>query len=89
LNSIPSTRGFNFLYGNQPVWKALALIQELNETSGKQIAELYKSQILSVGKFQNAEITNLEQLIEKNPQEESNYISLIFLYSKNDEEKSI
>jgi hypothetical protein len=40
-------------------------------------------------KFQNAEITNLEQLIEKNPQEESNYISLIFLYSKNDEEKSI
>jgi DNA-binding SARP family transcriptional activator len=38
-------------------------------------------------KFQNAEITNLEQLIEKNPQEESNYISLIFLYSKNDEEK--
>jgi hypothetical protein len=44
--------------------KALALIQELNETSGKQIAENYKSQILS-GKFQNAEITNLEQLIEK------------------------
>jgi hypothetical protein len=34
-----------------------------------------------------APFTNLEQLIEKNPQEESNYISLIFLYSKNDEEK--
>lgn len=68
--------------------KALALIQELNETSGKtDRRELYKSQILSVGKFQNAEITNLEQLIEKNPQEEANYISLIFLYSKNDEEK--
>ncbi len=68
--------------------KALALIQELNETTGKtDRRELYKSQILSVGKFQNAEITNLEQLIEKNPQEESNYISLIFLYSKNNEEK--
>ena len=68
--------------------KALALIQELNETSGKtDRRELYKSQILSVGKFQNAEITNLEELIAKNPQEESNYISLIFLYSKNNEEK--
>lgn len=68
--------------------KALALIQELNETAGKtDRRELYRSQILSEGKFQNAEITNLEQLIEKYPQEESNYISLIFLYSKNNEEK--
>ena len=68
--------------------KALALIQELNETSGKtDRRELYKSQILSGGKFQDAEITNLEQLIAKNPQEEANYISLIFLYSKNNEEK--
>ena len=68
--------------------KALALIQELNETTGKtDRRELYKSQILSVGKFQNAEITNLEELIAKNPQEEANYISLIFLYSKNNEEK--
>jgi hypothetical protein len=32
--------------------KALALIQELNETSGKtDRRELYKSQILSVGNF--------------------------------------
>jgi hypothetical protein len=67
--------------------KALALIQELNETSGKQIVENYTKVRFYLGKFQNAEITNLEQLIEKNPQEESNYISLIFLYSKNDEEK--
>ena len=67
--------------------KALALIQELNETSGKtDRRELYKSQILSEGKFQNMEITNLEELIVKNPQEESNYISLIFLYSKNNED---
>ena len=68
--------------------KALALIQELNETTGKtDRRELYRSQILSEGKFQNAEINNLEQLIAKNPQEEANYISLIFLYSKNNEEK--
>jgi hypothetical protein len=39
-------------------------------------------QILSQGKYQNAEITNL---ITKFPKEESNYISLIYLYSKNNE----
>lgn len=67
--------------------KALALIQELNETFGKtDRRELYKSQILSGGKFQNMEIKNLEELIVKNPEEESNYISLIFLYSKNNED---
>jgi tetratricopeptide (TPR) repeat protein len=74
--------------GTNQFEKALALIQELNETIGKtDRRELYKSQILSEGKFQNAEISNLEQLIVKNPQEESNYISLIFLYSKNNEEE--
>lgn len=73
--------------GTNQYEKALALIQELNETIGKtDRRELYKSQILSVGKFQNMEITNLEDLIAKNPQDEFNYISLIFLYSKNNEE---
>ena len=68
--------------------KALTLIQELNETVGKtDRRELYKSQILSVGKYQNSEIANLEQLISKNPKEESNYLNLIFLYSKNNDEK--
>jgi tetratricopeptide (TPR) repeat protein len=66
--------------------KALALINELNETSGKtDRRESYKAQILSQGKFQNAEIANLLVQIQANPQEESNYISLIFLYSKNNE----
>lgn len=73
--------------GTNQYEKALLLIQELNETYGKtDRRELYKSQILSGGKFQNMEITNLEELIVKNPQEEANYISLIFLYSKNNEE---
>lgn len=64
---------------------ALALINELNETVGKSDRrESYKLQILSQGKYQNAEITNLIQQINKYPQEESNYISLIYLYSKND-----
>ena len=73
--------------GTNQFEKALVLIQELDETYGKtDRRELYKKQILSQGKFQNIEITNLEHLIIKNPQEEANYISLIFLYSKNNEE---
>ncbi|UFH47138.1 tetratricopeptide repeat protein [Flavobacterium galactosidilyticum] len=67
--------------------KALVLIQELDDTYGKSDRrELFKSQILSNGKFQNVEIKNLVSLIEKYPSEEANYISLIFLYSKNNEE---
>jgi tetratricopeptide (TPR) repeat protein len=64
---------------------ALELINELNETVGKSDRrESYKLQILSQGKYQNAEIANLIQQINKYPQEESNYISLIYYYSKND-----
>jgi hypothetical protein len=40
--------------------KALQLINELNESSGKSDRrESYKMQILSQGKYQNAEISNL------------------------------
>lgn len=64
---------------------ALELINELNETVGKSDRrESYKLQIVSQGKYQNAEITHLIQQINKYPQEESNYISLIYYYSKND-----
>ncbi|MEL1241481.1 tetratricopeptide repeat protein [Flavobacterium flavipallidum] len=66
--------------------KALALINELNETVGKsERRENYKLQILSQGKFQDAEITNLVDQINKNPKVEENYISLIYLYSKKDD----
>jgi tetratricopeptide (TPR) repeat protein len=66
--------------------KALQLINELNESSGKSDRrESYKMQILSQGKYQNAEISNLIDQIKKYPKEESNYISLIYLYSKNNE----
>lgn len=73
--------------GTNQFEKALLLIQDLDETIGKtDRRELYKSQILSQGKFQDIEITNLVSQIEKYPNEESNYLSLIFLYSKNNEE---
>lgn len=66
--------------------KALVLINELNEKLGKSDRrEMYKTQILAQGKFQNAEIDNLIAQINKNPKVESNYIALIKLYLENNE----
>ncbi|OMQ12305.1 lipopolysaccharide assembly protein LapB [[Flexibacter] sp. ATCC 35103] len=66
--------------------KALVTINEMNDKFGKsEDRDRYKSQILSQGKYQNAEAGNLIDLIKKNPKEESNYINLIFLYSKSEE----
>lgn len=71
--------------------KALTAINEMNDKFGKSSdREIYKQQILSQGKYQNAEIDNLVQQIKKDPKEESNYLNLILLYSKNNEnEKSL
>ncbi|MBW4358960.1 tetratricopeptide repeat protein [Flavobacterium taihuense] len=70
--------------------KALIGINELNDKVGKtERREMYKMEILSEGKYQNSEIDNLKEQIEKNPREESNYIALIFLYSNNNEEDKV
>ncbi len=71
--------------------KALVLINEMNDKVGKsERRELYKTQILSQGKYKNAEIDNLIEQINKNPKEESNYIALIKLYTENnDTQKAI
>jgi tetratricopeptide (TPR) repeat protein len=67
--------------------KALELINELNEKFGKSDKrELYKADILKDLKYQSAEINNLLDKIKKYPQDESNYISLIFMYSKSNQE---
>ena len=70
--------------------KALVLIDELNDKAGKsEMREMYKTQILSQGKFQNAEIDNLLNQIKLNPKTEFNYITLIKLYSdKNETQKA-
>lgn len=75
------------LYMNtQQFDKALVLINELNENVGKsERRDLYKTQILSQGKFQNTEIDNLLEQINKNPKVESNYVALIKLYSENNQ----
>lgn len=76
------------LYMNtQQFDRALALINELNDTVGKtDQRETYKAQILRETKFQNAEKENLIAQIKKFPKEESNYIALIFLYSENNQD---
>lgn len=80
------------LYMNtQQFDKALVLINEMNEKYGKnEQREIYKSQILQDAKYQGAEKGNLLDQIKKNPKEESNYIELISMYSKsNQEEKAL
>lgn len=80
------------LYMNtQQFDKALALINELNEKVGNnEMRDTYKAAILRDAKFQGPEKENLLAQIAKNPTEESNYISLIYLYSdSNQEEKAL
>lgn len=80
------------LYMNtQQFDKAFELINELNEKVGKsEKRELYKAQIMQDAKYQTAEKNNLLEQIRKFPQEESNYIALIYMYSKsNQEEKAL
>ena len=70
--------------------KALELINELEKTAEKsKTREMYKLQILSDAKFKGSEKNSLLEMLNKNPKEESNYISLIYLYSdSNQEEKA-
>ena len=66
--------------------KALATIIEMDAKFGKSDdRNRYKMQIISQGNFQNTEINNLINQIKQNPKEESNYVDLIFLYSKANE----
>lgn len=67
---------------------ALELINELNDQIGKlEMRENYKSEILQDSKYHSSERVNLLEQIKKNPKEESNYIALIFLYNKNNQEE--
>lgn len=77
------------LYMNtQQFDKALVVINELNAKLGKDDKrDIYKAQILRDAKFQAPEKNNLIQQIAQNPKEESNYISLILLYSESNQEQ--
>lgn len=68
--------------------KAFALINELDESVGKTPQrDAYKLSIMKDSKYQLAEKDQLLASIKKNPKEESNYISLIFLYSESNQEE--
>lgn len=76
------------LYMNtQQFDKALDLINELNDNVGKSdLRENYKYQILQEPEYQSVERINLINQIKKYPKEESNYISLIAMYYKNNQD---
>ena len=71
--------------------KALELINQLNDQVGRtDQRDGYKAQILTNAKYQGSEKENLLALIKKEPKEESNYLSLIYLYAEsNQEEKAL
>ena len=77
------------LYMNtQQFDKALVLINEQNSKFGKDDKrDIYKAQIVRDTKFQGSEKNNLLEQIKQNPKEESNYISLILLYSESNQEQ--
>lgn len=68
--------------------KALSLIEEMERTVGiSSTLELYKLQITNGNNYKNPKKEQLEAAILKNPKEEQNYISLIYLYSQNGQEE--
>jgi len=71
--------------------KALELINQLNDQVGRtDQRDSYKAQILTNTKYQGSEKENLIAQIKKDPKEESNYLSLIYLYAEsNQEEKAL
>lgn len=68
--------------------KALALINELDESVGKNPQrEIYRVSIMKDSKYQLAEKDQLLNAIKKNPKDESKYIALILLYSESNQEE--
>ena len=78
-----------FMYTEQ-FDKALALINELDESVGKTPQrEAYRASIMKDSKYEAVEKDKLLAEIKKNPKDESKYIALILLYSdSNQEEKA-
>lgn len=68
--------------------KALVLINELDDTVGKtEMRDRYRLEINSQSKTNATDKNDLEKAIQKNPQIEENYISLIYKYSDNGQEE--
>lgn len=77
------------LYMNtQQFDKALTLINDLNDKVGKSDKrDLYKAEIMQDTKYSGSEKANLLDQIKKFPKTEANYLELILLYSKSNQEE--
>ncbi len=76
-----------YMYTNQ-YDKALVLINDLDQSVGKtDFRDRYKLEILSQSKTQSSSKNELEKAIEQTPLIEENYLSLIYLYSDNNQEE--
>lgn len=68
--------------------KALVLINELDENIGNtELRDRYRLQIRSQTKTKAIDKTALEKAIEQSPNNEENYLSLIYMYSDNNQEE--
>ncbi|WP_394760275.1 tetratricopeptide repeat protein [Flavobacterium sp.] len=68
--------------------KALVLINELDENVGNtELRDRYKLQITSQTKTNSSNKNTLENAIEESPNNEENYLSLIYMYSDNNQEE--
>ncbi|WP_395055951.1 tetratricopeptide repeat protein [Flavobacterium sp.] len=68
--------------------KALVLINELNENVGNtELRDRYKLQITSQIKTNSSDKNTLEKAIDQSPNNEENYLSLIYMYSDNNQEE--
>lgn len=68
--------------------KALVLINELDENVGKtELRDRYRLEISSQAKTNLSDKSELEKAIELSPNNEENYLSLIYMYSDNKQEE--
>lgn len=68
--------------------KALALINQLNETIGRsERRDMYKARLLQQPENQGGEIEGLQRQIKANPKDEEAYIALLFLYWAQDQDE--
>ena len=68
--------------------KALVLINELDENVGNtELRDRYKLQITSQTKTNSSDKNTLEKAIDQSPNNEENYLSLIYMYSDNNQEE--
>ena len=68
--------------------KALVLINELDENVGNtELRDRYRLQITSQTKINSSDKNTLEKAIDQSPNNEENYLSLIYMYTDNNQEE--